>query len=44
MRRTWLPALVIAGIFVALGAKIQHDYPESQTLSQAIKAQRSMQK
>ena len=44
VRRTWLPALVIAGILVALGAKIQHDYPEAQTLSPAIKAHRSMQK
>jgi hypothetical protein len=44
VRRTWLPALVVGGLLVGFGAKLQHDNPEAKTLMQAIKAHRSAQK
>lgn len=44
VRRTWLPALVVGAILSAAGAKLQHDHPEASTLSQAIKAHRSLKK
>jgi hypothetical protein len=44
IRRTWLPALVVGGILVASAAKMQHDYPEAKTLSQAVIAHRTQQK
>lgn len=44
VRRTWLPALIIAGLLVAVGAKLQHDHPEASTLAQAIKARRAGQR
>ena len=44
IRRTWLSALVAGGLLVGTGAKMQHDHPNAKTMSQAIKAHRSMQK
>lgn len=41
VRRTWLPALVMGGLLVALGAKLQQDHPNARTTAQAIEAYRS---
>lgn len=37
LRRTWLPATLIAVVIVAVAAKIQAAYPQAQTLSQAYR-------
>ncbi|MBL9200486.1 MAG: hypothetical protein JNL39_08265 [Opitutaceae bacterium] len=44
LQRTWLPALVTAGILVALGATMQARHPEASTMAQAIKAYRAEKK
>lgn len=41
VQRTWLPALVAAGVLVALGATMQARYPEATTMAHAIKAFRA---
>lgn len=37
LRKTWLPAMLIAVLIVAAAARIQAAYPEAQTLSQAYR-------
>jgi hypothetical protein len=44
VRRTWLPALIMGGLLVALGAKLQHDHPKARTMAQTIEAYRSTNK
>ena len=44
VQRTWLPALVTAGILVGLGATMQARHPEATTMAQAIKAYRAEKK
>jgi hypothetical protein len=44
LRRTWIPALLVASVFVGIAAKMQIDHPEAKTIAQAVKAVRSKTK
>lgn len=44
VRRTWVPALVMGSVLVAMGGKMQHDHPEALTLAQAFEARQAMRR